>query len=103
MFSSIFLGTLQDSTPLWELGLLLAVIFLAESLWNALVARIFSFEQSPGALYQPENHHRPQLWRPSGSAGVQDCRDLTHSSVLKYPGGCGGLAPLRRQARGATP
>jgi len=46
MFSSIFLGTLQDSTPLWELGLLLAVIFLAETLWNTLVARIFSFEQS---------------------------------------------------------
>ena len=46
MFSSIFLGTLQDNTPLWELGLLLAVIFLAETLWNTLVARIFSFEQS---------------------------------------------------------
>ena len=46
MFSSIFLGTLQDNTPLWVLGALLSVIFLSETLWNILVARIFSYEQS---------------------------------------------------------
>jgi len=46
MFSSIFLGTLQADTPYWVLGLLLAVIFTAETLWNSLVARIFSLERS---------------------------------------------------------
>ncbi|MBL9057832.1 MAG: LysE family translocator [Rhodobacteraceae bacterium] len=46
MFSSIFLGTLQADTPYWVLGLLLVVIFTAETLWNSLVARIFSLERS---------------------------------------------------------
>lgn len=46
MFSSIFLGTVQESTPLWVLGLLLAVIFTAETLWNSLVARIFSLDHT---------------------------------------------------------
>ena len=46
MFSSIFLGTLGDDAPLWELALLLAVIFAAETTWNILVARIFSYERS---------------------------------------------------------
>lgn len=46
MFSSIFLGTLGDDAPLWELALLLAVIFVAETTWNILVARIFSYERS---------------------------------------------------------
>lgn len=46
MFSSIFLGTVQESTPLWVLGLLLAVIFTAETLWNSLVARIFSLDRT---------------------------------------------------------
>jgi threonine/homoserine/homoserine lactone efflux protein len=46
MFSSIFLGTLQQSTPIWVLALLLAVIFTAETLWNSLVARIFSLDRT---------------------------------------------------------
>lgn len=48
MFSSIFLGTLQPDTPVWVLALLLAVIFAAETLWNSLVARIFSLERTRG-------------------------------------------------------
>ena len=46
MFSSIFLGTLQENTPIWVLALLLAVIFTAETLWNSLVARIFSLDHT---------------------------------------------------------
>ena len=46
MFSSIFLGTLGPDTPLWVLALLLAVIFAAETLWNSLVARIFSLDRT---------------------------------------------------------
>jgi threonine/homoserine/homoserine lactone efflux protein len=46
MFSSIFLGTLQEGTPFWVLGLLLLVIFTAETLWNSLVARIFSLDHT---------------------------------------------------------
>lgn len=46
MFSSIFLGTIRPETPFWVLGLLLAVIFAAETLWNSLVARIFSLDRT---------------------------------------------------------
>jgi threonine/homoserine/homoserine lactone efflux protein len=46
MFSSIFLGTLQQGTPVWVLALLLLVIFTAETLWNSLVARIFSLDHT---------------------------------------------------------
>jgi len=46
MFSSIFLGTLQPGTPIWVLALLLAVIFASETLWNSLVARIFSLDRT---------------------------------------------------------
>jgi threonine/homoserine/homoserine lactone efflux protein len=46
MFSSIFLGTLDAATPVWVLGLLLAVIFAAEAVWNSLVARIFSLDRT---------------------------------------------------------
>lgn len=46
MFSSIFLGTVSESTPFWVLGLLLCVIFTAETLWNSLVARIFAAERT---------------------------------------------------------
>lgn len=46
MFSSIFLGTLQQDTPVWVLGLLLLIIFLAETIWNSLVARIFSLDRT---------------------------------------------------------
>lgn len=46
VMSSIFLGTLQEGTPFWVLGLLLVVIFTAETLWNSLVARIFAAERT---------------------------------------------------------
>jgi len=46
MFSAIFLGTVPPGTPLWNYLLLLAVIFVAETLWNTIVARIFSLERT---------------------------------------------------------
>lgn len=46
VMSSIFLGTLQDNTPIWVLALLLTIIFVSETAWNTFVARIFSFEKS---------------------------------------------------------
>ena len=46
MFSSIFLGTLQPDTPIWVLVLLLVVIFASETVWNSLVARIFSLDRT---------------------------------------------------------
>ena len=46
MFSSIFLGTLQAGTSYWVLGVLLAIIFLSESIWNTLVARVFSLDRT---------------------------------------------------------
>jgi threonine/homoserine/homoserine lactone efflux protein len=46
MFSSIFLGTVSETTPLWALALLLVIIFAAETLWNTLVARIFSADRT---------------------------------------------------------
>ncbi len=44
LLTSIFLGTVPPGTPLWTLALLLAVCFVAETLWNTLVARIFSLD-----------------------------------------------------------
>lgn len=46
MFSAIFLGTVPPGTPLWAYAALLAVIFCAETLWNSLVARIFSLDRT---------------------------------------------------------
>ncbi|MDZ7905000.1 MAG: LysE family translocator [Cypionkella sp.] len=42
MFSAIFLGTVPPATPLWQYGALLAVVMVNETVWNILVARIFS-------------------------------------------------------------
>lgn len=46
LFSAIFVGTVPQGTPLWVYAALLAVVFLNETVWNTLVARIFSFERS---------------------------------------------------------
>lgn len=46
MYSSIFLGTIGEQTPSWVLALLIFVIFTAETLWNSLVARIFSLDHT---------------------------------------------------------
>ena len=46
MFSAIFLGTVPQGTALWVYLALLAIIFSAETLWNTLVARIFSLDRT---------------------------------------------------------
>lgn len=46
LFSAIFLGTVPQGTPVWVYGALLSVVFLNETLWNAAVARIFSFNRA---------------------------------------------------------
>lgn len=46
MFSAIFLGTVPPSTPIWVYGALLVVVFLNETIWNTLVARIFSLDRT---------------------------------------------------------
>lgn len=46
MFSAIFMGTVPQGTPAWVYLALLAVIFVAETLWNTLVARIFSLDRT---------------------------------------------------------
>ena len=46
LFSAIFIGTVPQGTPLWVYAALLAVVFANETLWNILVARIFSFERT---------------------------------------------------------
>jgi threonine/homoserine/homoserine lactone efflux protein len=42
MFSAIFLGTVPPGTPTWVYAALLAVVMANETIWNILVARIFS-------------------------------------------------------------
>ncbi len=46
LFSAIFVGTVPPGTPLWVYSALLVVVFLNETLWNILVARIFSFDRT---------------------------------------------------------
>lgn len=46
LFSAIFIGTVPPQTPLWVYGALLMVVFLNETLWNILVARVFSFDRT---------------------------------------------------------
>ncbi len=46
LFSAIFVGTVPAGTPAWVFAAILAVVFLNETLWNTLVARIFSFDRS---------------------------------------------------------
>ena len=46
LFSAIFIGTVPPGTSLWVYGALLAVVFLNETIWNTLVARIFSFDRT---------------------------------------------------------
>ena len=40
------LGTVPQGTPLWVYLALLALIFTAETVWNSLVARIFSLDRT---------------------------------------------------------
>jgi threonine/homoserine/homoserine lactone efflux protein len=46
LFSAIFLGTLPADTAGWVKLALLAVVFANETLWNILVARIFSLDRA---------------------------------------------------------
>lgn len=46
MFSAIFLGTVPAATPLWQYGAVLLAVFLNETIWCSLVARVFSFDRS---------------------------------------------------------
>ena len=46
MFSAIFLGTVPQGTPLWVYLALLALIFTAETVWNSVVARVFSLDRT---------------------------------------------------------
>ncbi len=46
LFSSIFVGTVPQGTPVWVYAALLAVVFLNETVWNTLVARVFSTESA---------------------------------------------------------
>ena len=49
LFSAIFIGCIPQGTPVWVIAALLAVVFLNETVWNTLVARIFSFNRSKAA------------------------------------------------------
>lgn len=46
LFSAIFIGTVPQGTAPWVYAALLVVVFLNETVWNILVARIFSFERT---------------------------------------------------------
>lgn len=49
LFSAIFIGTVPPGTAFWVYAALLAVVFLNETIWNTLVARIFSFDRTRAA------------------------------------------------------
>lgn len=46
LFSAIFVGTVPPGTPAWVIAALLLVVFLNETVWNTVVARIFSLERT---------------------------------------------------------
>ncbi len=46
LLGAIFLGTIPPGTPLWVNAALLAVLFVNETAWNIIVARIFSFDRT---------------------------------------------------------
>jgi threonine/homoserine/homoserine lactone efflux protein len=49
LLSAIFIGTVPPGTPVWVLLALLAYLFLVETTWNTIVARIFSFPTTRAA------------------------------------------------------
>ena len=46
LLSALFIGTVPPATPLWVLASLLTYLFLVETTWNTVVARIFSFQST---------------------------------------------------------
>ena len=49
LFSAIFIGTVPPGTSFWVIAALLLVVFLNETIWNILVARLFSLDRSRSA------------------------------------------------------
>lgn len=49
LFSAIFIGTVPPGTQAWVIAALLLVVFLNETIWNILVARIFSLDRTQSA------------------------------------------------------
>ena len=49
LFSAIFIGTVPPGTPYWVIAALLLVVSLNETIWNILVARLFSLDRSRSA------------------------------------------------------
>ena len=46
LLSAVFIGTVPPGTPLWVLVALLTYLFMVETTWNTVVARIFSFQST---------------------------------------------------------
>ena len=46
LLSAIFIGTIPPGTPLWIKAALLVYLFIVETTWNTIVARIFSFQST---------------------------------------------------------
>ena len=46
LFSAIFIGTVPPGTSLWVYAALLTTVFVNETVWNTLVAQIFSFDRT---------------------------------------------------------
>lgn len=46
LFSAIFLGTVPQTAPIWVYGVILVMVFANDTIWNMVVARLFSFDRS---------------------------------------------------------
>ena len=46
LLSAVFIGTIPPGTPLWVKAALLVYLFVVETTWNTIVARIFSFQST---------------------------------------------------------
>ncbi len=46
LFSAIFIGTVPPGAAPWVIAALLLVVFLNETIWNILVARVFSLDRT---------------------------------------------------------
>jgi threonine/homoserine/homoserine lactone efflux protein len=48
-FGTVFLTFLPPLVPFWAYGVILAIIFFNDTVWNVLVARIFSLDRTRAA------------------------------------------------------
>ena len=46
LLSAIFIGTVPPGTPVWTLAALLTYLFVVETAWNTIVARVFSYQST---------------------------------------------------------